>query len=145
MRLESPSDAIPSKVYFWVVPANVTGQWAVTARTGAKAQPYALRLGQKFQFAEGSIEAGGARAALADVKLAGPRLSFTARLPDASGKPLVHEFSARVSGDSMEGTLKQEGSSRAMTWRAQRTGGKVAIGPEIDPKLDELKATSGVQ
>jgi len=134
-----------SKVYFWVVPANVTGEWAVTVRAGAKPQVYALRLTQKFQFAEGSIGPGGTRAALADVKLEGPRLSFKALLSDASGKPVMHQFSGRITGDSMEGTLNLEGSSRALTWRAHRTGGKVAIGPEIDPKLAELKATSGVQ
>jgi len=134
-----------SKVFYWVVPANVTGEWNVNARAGAKPQTYSLRLGQKFQFAEGSIEAGAARTVLDEVKLVGPRLTFKARLPDASGKPVMHEFTARVAGDSMEGTLKLEGSSRSITWRAQRTGGKVAIGPEVDPKLSELKAGSGVQ
>ena len=53
--------------------------------------------------------------------------------------------SARVSGDAMEGTFKADSAQRPIAWRARRTGGKTAIGPEIDPKLAELKATSGVQ
>ena len=134
-----------SKVFYWVVPANVTGDWSLSARTGSATQNYALKLGQKFQFADGSIDAGAGRVALQDVKLQGARLTFKALLPVAGAKSALHEFSARVADDSMEGTVKAEGSSRPIAWRAHRTGGKVAIGPEIDPKLAELKAGSGVQ
>jgi hypothetical protein len=148
-ELEAPGKPVGrdpvSKVFYWVVPANVTGEWTLTARAGPPPQTYALHLGQKFQFAEGAIETGGKRVRLEHVKLVGPRFSFKATLPDASGKPVVHEFSARVADDSMEGTLKLEGSSRSIAWRAHRTGGKAPIGPEVDPKLAELKAGSGVQ
>lgn len=134
-----------SKVFYWVVPANVTGDWSMTIRSGTPPQTYSLRLAQKFQFAEGAIESEAKRVPLEDVKLAGPRFSFAAVLPDAKGKPVSHQFSARVAEDSMEGTLRIEGSSRSIAWRAHRTGGKQAIGPEVDPKLAELKAGSGVQ
>ena len=67
------------------------------------------------------------------------------RLPDAAGRSMVHEFTGRVVGDSIEGTVKTDPSARSTGWRARRTGGKVAIGPEIDPKLAELRAGSGVQ
>ena len=133
-----------SKVYFWVVPANVTGEWLLSTTTGAKPQEYALKLTQLFQFAEGAIESGGAKARLEDVKLNGARLTFKARLANASPSGL-YEFSARVAGDAMEGTFKADGAQRSVAWRARRVGGKTAIGPEIDPKLAELKATSGVQ
>ena len=147
--LEAPGKTVGrdpvSKVFYWVVPANVTGEWAVSVRSGPKPQEAVLKLGQKFQFAEGSIGMGEARASLDEVKLAGAQLSFKARLPDAAGRSTVHEFSGRVAGDSIEGTVKTDPSARATPWRARRTGGKVAIGPEIDPKLAELKAGSGVQ
>jgi hypothetical protein len=147
--LEAPGktvgrDAV-SKVFYWMVPANVTGEWSATLRTSPKPQEITLRLGQKFQFADGSIEAGDVRAALEDVKLAGPQLTFKARLPDASGDSTLQAFTGRVVGDSIEGTIKTEPNARAISWRARRVGGKVAIGPEIDPKLAELKAGSGVQ
>jgi hypothetical protein len=83
--------------------------------------------------------------ALQDVKLDGPHLSFKARLPDASGQSALHEFVGRVAGESIEGTMKTDGAQRAASWRAHRVGGKVAIGPEVDPKLTELKAGGGVQ
>ena len=133
-----------SKVYFWVVPANVTGEWLLSTKTGAKPEEYALKLTQLFQFAEGAIESGGARAPLEDVKLNGARLTFKARLANASPSGL-YEFSARVAGDAMEGTFKADAAQRPVAWRARRIGGKTAIGPEIDPKLAELKGSSGVQ
>jgi hypothetical protein len=134
-----------SKVFYWVVPANVTGEWAASVRAQAKPQEITLKLAQKFQFAEGSIESGEAQAKLEDVKLVGAQLSFKALLPDGTGRGTVHEFTGRVVGDSIEGTVKSEPNARASAWRARRTGGKLAIGPEIDPKLAELKAGSGVQ
>ena len=133
-----------SKVYFWVVPANITGEWLLSTKTGAKPEEYALKLTQLFQFAEGAIESGGARAPLEDVKLNGARLTFKARLANASPSGL-YEFSARVAGDAMEGTFKADAAQRPVAWRARRIGGKTAIGPEIDPKLAELKGSSGVQ
>jgi SAM-dependent methyltransferase len=147
--LEAPGKTVGrdpvSKVFYWVVPANVTGEWAVSVRAVPKPQEMLLKLAQKFQFAEGSVEAGDARAAIEEVKLNGAQLTFKARLPDGTGRGTVHEFSGRVVGDSIEGSLKADPNARAVAWRARRIGGKVAIGPEIDPKLAELKAGSGVQ
>jgi len=80
-----------------------------------------------------------------EVKLNGARFTFKARLPNAGAPGGLYEFSARVSGDAMEGTYKLDSTQRAVAWRARRTGGKTAIGPEIDPKLAELKAAGGVQ
>lgn len=135
-----------SKVYFWVVPANVTGEWKFNVRAGQQAQEYTLKFTQKFQFAEGTLTpAGKSSVELQDVKLDGLRLSFKALTPDASGRSAVHEFSGRVAADTIEGSMKAEGAQRAAAWRARRVGGKVAIGPEVDPKLNELKAGSGVQ
>ena len=133
-----------SKVFYWVVPANVTGEWVLSSKSGAKPQEHLLKLTQLFQVAEGVIESGGAKSRLEDVKLNGARLAFKARLANAAPGALV-EFSARVSGDTMEGTYKLDPTQRAVTWRARRSGGKTAIGPEIDPKLSELKASGGVQ
>ncbi len=147
--LEAPGKTVGrdpvSKVFYWVVPANVTGEWSATVRSSPKPQELTLKLAQKFQFADGSIEAGDARAALEEVTLVGPQLTFKARLPNASGGSAVQEFTGRVVGDSIEGTIKTEPNARALSWRARRVGGKVAIGPEIDPKLAELRAGSGVQ
>lgn len=135
-----------SKVYYWVVPANVTGEWKFSVRAGQQTQEYTLKFTQKFQFAEGTLTpSGGASTALQDVTLDGMRVSFKARMPDASGNNVVHEFTGRVAAETIEGTTKADGAARALAWRSRRVGGKVAIGPDVDPKLAELKAGSGIQ
>jgi len=134
-----------SKVFYWVVPANVTGDWVANVRVGAKTQDYQFKFTQKFQFAEGSVEHAGTRANMEDVKIDGARVSFKARLSDGAGQPALHEFSGRVLGDGIEGTIKTGSDARPIAWKARRVGGKTLIGPEVDPKLAELKASGGVQ
>lgn len=135
-----------SRIYYWVVPANVTGEWKLAPRGGQQAREVTLRFSQKFQFAEGSAESPGVPAvALQNIKLDGPRLSFSATLPDASGRPVAHEFALRVAGEIIEGSIKPEGAGRALPVRGRRIAGKTAIGPEVDPGLAALKAGSGIQ
>lgn len=135
-----------SKVFYWVVPANVTGEWKLSVRAGQQAQEYTLKFTQKFQFAEGTLaQTGKAGTELQDLKLDGARVSFRARVTDVSGQSVVHEFIGRVAADTIEGMMKADGAPRGVAWRARRTGGKVAIGPDVDPKMAELKAGSGVQ
>lgn len=134
-----------SKVFFWVVPANVTGDWVASVKMGAKPQDYLLKFTQKFQFAEGVVESGGARAVMEEVQLSGARVSFRAKLPGPAGQPVAHEFSGRVLGEAIEGTVKVEGIGRPNGFPARRIAGKTVIGPEVDPKLAELRAGSGMQ
>jgi hypothetical protein len=136
-----------SKVFYWVVPANVTGDWVLVTTTGTESQEYALKLTQLFQFAEGAIESGGAKAALEEVKLNGAQLTIKAHLPDesASASLSMYEFSGHVMGDSMQGTIRSDPAKRAISWRARRVAGRTVIGPEVDPGLAEIKALSGVQ
>ena len=74
----------------------------------------------------------------------GTQLSFRARLPQASGAPGVHAFSGRVAGDSIKGTFSSESGEDAIAWQAHRVGGKTLIGPEVDPKLEQLRKFDGV-
>lgn len=135
-----------SKVYYWVVPANVTGDWKFTLRNADQVREITLRFAQKFQFAEGTIEtAGMATAPLQEVKIDGARLSFKAALPGASGQPVLHEFVGRVAGETIEGNVTPDGAPRGQTFRGRRVAGKTVVGPDVDPKLAELKAGSGIQ
>jgi hypothetical protein len=136
-----------SKVFYWVVPANVTGEWVLVTTTGGKPQQYALKFTQLFQVAEGEIESGGAKENLEEVKLNGEQLTFKARLPSrsASAALTLSEFSARVIDDSMQGTIRSDLAKRAISWHARRVAGRTVIGPEVDPGLAEIKALSGVQ
>lgn len=128
-----------SKVFYWVVPANVTGDWRSRVVAGKDGRDYGFTLRQKFQVAEGEVEADGQRAALEAVQLRGDRIDFTATLAGVR-----HAFSGRVNGDVIEGRVRidEPGQAREVRWRAQRTGGRVAIGPEPDPKLAIMRQNS---
>jgi hypothetical protein len=135
-----------SKVYYWVVPANVTGDWKLIVRNADQSREVTVRFKQKFQFAEGTIEVpGAAAAALQGVKIDGARVSFKAALLGAAGQSVVHEFVGRVAGETIEGSVTPEGAARGSAFRGSRVAGKTVIGPEVDPKLAELKAGSGIQ
>ena len=86
--------------YLWIVPAKVAGRWQLGAGE--------LTLTQDFQMLSGTLKTGANSVAITNGKLQGDRLTFTA------GNA---EYSGRVSGTAMEGTVK--GSSSG-SWKASR-------------------------
>jgi SAM-dependent methyltransferase len=101
--------------YFWIVPAKVEGDWELSY--GAKNSKVArtLNLKQTFQMVEGAIVAGQARLGLRDVRLRGDRFEFS--FVDDRG--VLREFSGRVLGNTMSGTMKAGGKPGGQ-FRAQR-------------------------
>ncbi len=65
----------PAKGYFWIVPANVSGEWVLNnfdSQSGA-----ILNLSQKFQYVGGSITLGGKNQPILNAELKGDRLEFS--------------------------------------------------------------------
>jgi SAM-dependent methyltransferase len=87
--------------YFWIVPAKVEGQWRL--------EDGELTLKQQFQMVSGTMRSGNVVAPIANGKLKGDEITFS-----AGGR----EFKGRVNGDVIEGT-SEAGESKA-TWRATR-------------------------
>ena len=86
--------------YLWIVPAKVEGTW--------KLPQGELALKQTFQMVSGTLKNGANTAQIANGKLNGDQISFT-----AGGTP----YTGRVNGNVMEGTTKS-GSH----WQATRAG-----------------------
>jgi hypothetical protein len=86
--------------YLWIVPAKVGGSW--------KLGNGELRLAQSFQKVTGTLRTGNVSAPIANGKLSGNRISFT-----AAGK----EYTGQVSGTAMAGTINDGGK-----WNAVRAG-----------------------
>jgi len=84
--------------HLWIVPARVAGTWRLAQGE--------LRLKQTFQKISGTLSAGGKNIQIADGKLNGDRITFS-----AGGT----QYSGRVNGNAMEGTLSSGG-----TWKASR-------------------------
>ena len=85
----------------WIVPAKVSGGW--------KLQQGELHLTQSFQMVGGTFEAGRASGLVVNGRVRGDQISF---LVGAS------QFSGRVTGDVMEGTIAADG--KTTRWRATR-------------------------
>jgi SAM-dependent methyltransferase len=85
----------------WIVPAKVEGTWRLPQGE--------LRLTQTFQEISGSLNAGGNAVAISDGKMRGDQISFTAGSA---------QYTGRVSGNTIEGTVSPSGSNSG--WKATR-------------------------
>jgi hypothetical protein len=88
------------RAYFWVVPANVMGGWALDAG-GQKAD---INLEQTFQKIHGTIALGAIHAGLRDARLRGAGIAFS--YVDAAG--VRRDFTGTVSGGKMEGSFRDQ-------------------------------------
>ena len=104
MVLDAPDKPVgrdkKSKVFFWVVPANVQGGWSLDAG-GQKTE---LTLEQTFQKIHGTAALGVLQAGLRDARLRGFNIAFA--YVDASG--VRRDFTGRVNGGKMEGSFRDE-------------------------------------
>jgi hypothetical protein len=85
----------------WIVPAKVEGTWQSALGE--------LTLTQRYQMISGALNTDGRSRAIAEGRLHGDRISFT-----VAGA----EYEGRVSGDTIEGSMKSEGSNAV--WSAKR-------------------------
>jgi len=88
------------RAYFWLVPANVMGTWALDAG----GQKHDLVLEQTFQKVSGNVTFGAMHAGLRDARLRGSNISFG--YIDQNG--VRRDFSGRVTGAKMEGAFRDE-------------------------------------
>jgi Methyltransferase domain len=99
-----------SKVFMWIVPARVNGNWRVeTTLTGAPSATLALR--QRYQFFEGTLDSG----ALQGGRATGASLAFTV----AGATPFAGRYEGTAEGDAITGRVVRADGT-AGTWRAVR-------------------------
>jgi len=100
------------RAYFWLVPAKVQGNW----RVQSGADGWDLALEQKYQMLEGSMKLGAINAGLRETRLQGDKIAFA--FVDAAG--VKREFAGRVSGNTMEGTVKADSGAETRWTAAKR-------------------------
>ena len=110
-----------SYVYLWYVPAQVAGKWRADVNVAGKSVPYELAFEQSFQILEGNMRSGN-DSTLVRGRLNGDAISFIAQ-PKGSPGNQRHEFTGRVNGDTIDGTVKiGEGNAvREAKWTAKLT------------------------
>ena len=99
------------RAYFWVVPANVNGGWAL--ETGADKTELAFE--QRFQKIEGSIGLGHTQGGLRDARLRGANISFA--YVDNNG--VLRNYTGLVTGGKMEGTFRADNGTEGR-WSATK-------------------------
>ena len=97
-----------SRLYLWVIPADVSGIWRLRDTAGERA----LTLDQTFQTFSGDMGQGDA---VFDGRVNGERVTFTVREGDRSVR-----YEAVVDGDAMTGNVPFE-------WTARRQGPSPSI------------------
>lgn len=99
------------RAYFWVVPANVNGGWAL--ETGAEKNELVFE--QRFQKIEGTIGLGHTQGGLRFARLSGANISFT--WVDNSG--VLRNYTGRVTGGRMEGSFRADNGTEGR-WTATK-------------------------
>jgi len=85
--------------YMWIVPAKVGGTWKIDV---PGASPYEATFLQQYQNVGGSAKAGSRNVQFSDGKLRGETLTFS--ITDDTNTR--RDFTGRVSGNKIEGTVK---------------------------------------
>jgi SAM-dependent methyltransferase len=113
--------AVPQghNVYFWVIPANVTGIWEWD-NPGEKERTV-MKLSQQFQIVSGTLRLGSDEIPVKNLELRGDRLQFVAER-FSKGQTQTVRFIGRVQGHLIEGTAEEmtAGSHGKKDWKAKR-------------------------
>ncbi len=102
-------------VFFWVIPANVDGEWSWNAGGGA----FSMTVKQDFQKVRLNVSSGNSSLKVENSVLSGDRISFTAA-DSSNGNNYV--YSGRVEGDNIIGTVQVRNKkySSVENWTAKR-------------------------
>ncbi|UCE40744.1 MAG: class I SAM-dependent methyltransferase [Candidatus Aminicenantes bacterium] len=120
-RTEVKLERRSHSIYFWIVPANVSGTWNWISSKASGKDQYVLKLEQQFQKIKGTLYINGSGLSIARGELVGDKLQFTVgRMLE--GQTVRMLFSAKVKGNSIQGSLRTETDTAMKTskWEAKR-------------------------
>ena len=140
---DKPYGEPKSEVYLWIIPANAAGTWRWRLGAGAAARDYEVVLEQTFQILNGRATVGAQPAQLGNARMRGEAIEF-ALVARIDGRDVRHEFSGRVSGDAITGTVAvRVAPSQRLEWNATRVArGKMTIEASARSVTDFVPAHS---
>lgn len=110
--------------FMWIVPARVSGNWDWDLNVSGRRFRYASVLDQHFQKVDGVVRAGDRREVLNAMTLRGDEITFTLDIT-LDGLGLTrHEFSGKVNGNQIVGTVNLTSPNQptlTVPWRARKT------------------------
>jgi hypothetical protein len=111
-------------IYYWVVPANVSGVWEWVDAGPDTAELYRLELAQTFQEVGGTFMVGDDPMPMENVKLEGDRLEFTV-VQNVAGRYAPVRYEGYAQGDIIKGR-RMTNSGTVAEWHARRDPETVA-------------------
>ena len=104
-------------IYFWIVPANVSGTWKWNSSEGS----YILQIQQQFQKISGTLSLNGSLFPIESGELVGDKLKFTVG-STLDGQAVKMAFTGRAKAHSIQGSIKTEAETAGKTikWTAER-------------------------
>lgn len=118
---DKPYGAPSSDVFLWIVPADASGKWRWQLALAGVSRDYEIVLEQTFQMLQGEPLVAGKGARFGSGRMRGENIGFTL-VADIGGRAVRHQFSGRISGDSINGRVVLDGTAPVQAeWRAVRT------------------------
>jgi len=109
------------QIYFWIVPADVTGVWKWTLPEENGLRHYEIELTQKFNQVWAFQNLGNSKKSIQDFELTGNRVSFTIER-NQRGKDQTMSFKGQVIEDNIQGSVRflDGGKEIKENWKARR-------------------------
>lgn len=109
-------------VYYWIIPANVTGEWKWSLPALSGSTTYTLEIDQEFQELRGKARVGSSQIPFypKDGKIEGDKLEFTLESKVKGHAARLH-FEGVIEGHTMKGIVRIEGEPDFVEkWQAER-------------------------
>jgi SAM-dependent methyltransferase len=108
-------------IYFWIVPANVSGTWRWVSSEESKKDQYVLQINQQFQKIKGTLYVNGSGLSIERGELAGDKLQFAVGRT-LEGQTVSMLFSGTVKDNYIQGSIITEADTARKTskWAARR-------------------------
>lgn len=109
-----------SEIYYWVIPAQVSGLWKVLVSSARGNQDYELDITQKYQEINVLARRAGQQTLVISSRLDGDTIDFI--LVDQENSTYRRRFEGRVTGNVMQGTARSDVTAARgeYKWRATR-------------------------
>ncbi len=119
--IKIPNDFHTHSVYFWIIPANVTGKWEGDIPLETGNIRFLLELNQQFQEVAGMITMNNSTMPISEVTLEGDRLQFRVE-QHGHGDLDMAFFDGKINGNTLSGIVrfKSNLSDATQTWKATR-------------------------
>jgi SAM-dependent methyltransferase len=116
-------DLYAHTVYFWIVPANISGVWDWKMNLNKQNTNCHLEIEQKFQYFSGRLHLGELTIPIPESKIDGASIDFEVQV--AGSNPLNLKFTGRTESEWITGTvvITAGGKNSKQAWKAIRRPG----------------------